>query len=208
MRSHNGHKIRVRGRIAVHARRAAAVAAIVCALLSAAEAQTNTGEILGVVRDAQGGLLPGATIVAEHLETRTRSEQRTDDRGRYHLPALRVGTYAIAVELMGFQRVVRQGVVVQLGQTLTLDFTLPLAGLTEEIRVIADTPLLQRANAEISDVIENREVVQLPLNGRNFLASSCRRAEPGAMRCSRPAPCRMSAASAPGTTSTCSTASR
>jgi hypothetical protein len=133
-------------------------------------AQTNTGEIFGVVRDVQGGLLPGATVVAEHVETRTRIEQLTNERGGYIVPSLRVGTYVITVELTGFQRVVREGVVVQLGQTLTLDFTLNVAGLAEEIRVQADAPLLQRANAEISDVIGNRDVVQLPLNGRNFLS--------------------------------------
>ena len=64
----------------------------------------------------------------------------------------------------------RSGVIVQLGQTLALDFTLEVGGLTEEIRVTGDVPLLQSTNAEISDVIENREVVQIPLNGRNFLA--------------------------------------
>ena len=83
---------------------------------------------------------------------------------------LRLGRYSITVQLAGFQRVVREDVVVQLGGIVTLDFTLPLAGLTEELRVFGDVPLLQRANAEISDVIDNREVVQLPLNGRNFLA--------------------------------------
>ena len=59
---------------------------------------------------------------------------------------------------------------VQLGQTLTLDFTLDVGGPVEEIRVTASVPLLQTGNAEISDVIENQQVVQLPLNGRNFLA--------------------------------------
>ena len=140
-------------------------------LVSPVEAQTNTGEIVGIVRDAQGGLLHGALVIGEHVETRTRIQQLTDERGRYLLPSLRLGTYAITVELTGFQRVIRERVVVQLGQTITLDFILLLAGLTEEIRVAADVvPLLQRTNAEISDVIDNREVVQLPLNGRNFLA--------------------------------------
>ena len=130
-------------------------------LIAPVEAQTNTGEIVGVVRDAQGGLLHGALVIGEHVETRTRIQQLTDERGRYLLPSLRLGTYAITVELTGFQRVIRERVAVQLGQTITLDFILPLAGLTEEIRVAADVPLLQRTNAEISDVIDNREVVQL-----------------------------------------------
>ncbi len=76
----------------------------------------------------------------------------------------------MTVELTGFRRVLRSGVIVQLGQTVALDFTLEVGGLTEEIRVTGDIPLLQSTNAEISDVIENRQVVQIPLNGRNFLA--------------------------------------
>ena len=138
--------------------------------VAATAAQTNTGEISGVVRDAQGGVLPGTTVVAEHVESGTRVERVTDEQGRYFLPSLRVGTYLLTVELTGFRRVLRSGVIVQLGQTLALDFTLEVGGLTEEIRVTGDVPLLQATNAEISDVIENRQVVQIPLNGRNFLA--------------------------------------
>jgi carboxypeptidase family protein len=133
-------------------------------------AQTNTGDISGVVRDAQGGVLPGATVVAEHVESAARVERVTNKEGRYFLPSLRVGTYLLTVELTGFRRVLRSGVVLQLGQTLAVDFTLELGGLTEEIRVTGDVPLLQATNAEISDVIGNRQVVQIPLNGRNFLA--------------------------------------
>ena len=148
------------------------VAIVLMLLLSAgtAAAQTNTGEISGVVHDSQGGILPGATVSAEHVETGTKVERVTDERGRYFLPSLRVGSYVITTELAGFRRVLRSGVVVQLGQTLSLDFTLDIGGVTEEVNVTADVPLLQAANAEISDVIENRVVMQLPLNGRNFLA--------------------------------------
>jgi hypothetical protein len=148
----------------------AAIASLMALLVSNLAAQTNTGEVSGVVRDVQGGLLPGATVTAEHVETRARIEQHTDERGRYALSSLRLGRYSITVQVAGFQRVVREDVVVQLGALVTLDFTLPLAGLTEELKVVGDVPLLQTVNAEISDVIDNREVVQLPLNGRNFLA--------------------------------------
>jgi len=133
-------------------------------------AQTNTGEISGVVRDVQGGALPGARVIAEHVDSGVRVEYPSDEAGRYHLVSLRVGMYVISVELEGFRRVIRSGVLVGLGQTLTLDFTLDVGGPIEEIRVTANVPLLQTGNAEISDIIENEQVVQLPLNGRNFLA--------------------------------------
>jgi hypothetical protein len=133
-------------------------------------AQTNTGEISGIVRDGQGGILPGAVVVAEHLESGGRIERVSDEQGRYFLPSLRVGVYRITVQLAGFQRLVRDRVVVQVGQLQTLDVTLSVGGLTEEIRVAAEVPLLQASNAEISDIITNQEVVQIPLNGRNFMA--------------------------------------
>jgi hypothetical protein len=133
-------------------------------------AQTNTGELAGVVRDGQGGVLPGAVVAAQHVATSARTERVTDEQGRFFLPSLRVGAYVVTIDLPGFQRIVRDDVIVQLGQTVNLEFSLAVAGLSEEIRVTASVPLLQTANAEISDVIENREVVQLPLNGRQFLA--------------------------------------
>ena len=81
-----------------------------------------------------------------------------------------MGSYTITAELAGFRRLVRSGVVLQLGQVITLDLELDVGGPTESVIVSAEAPLLQTANAEVSDIIENREVVQLPLNGRNFLS--------------------------------------
>lgn len=133
-------------------------------------AQTNTAEISGIIRDAQGGVLPGAMVAAHHLDSGTTIARPADEGGRYLITLPRVGAYRITVELGGFKRIVRDGVVVQLGQTLTLDFTLDVGGVTEDVRVSAAVPILQNTNAEISDVIDHREVVQVPLNGRNFLA--------------------------------------
>ena len=145
--------------------------ATLCVVLSVypLAAQTDTGDISGVVRDTQGGVLPGVTIVAQHLESGARIERVTDGQGRYFLASLRTGTYTITAELPGFRRTIRSGVALRLGQTIAIDFELEAGGLTEEVLVTAEQPLL-RTNAEISDVIENRQVVQVPLNGRNFLS--------------------------------------
>ena len=122
------------------------------------------------MRDAQGGALPGATVSAAHRESGTRVSSVADEGGRYFFPSLRVGSYTITVELAGFRRLVRSGVTLQLGQTITLDLELDVGGPTESVVVSAEIPLLQTTSAEVSDIIENREVVQLPLNGRNFLS--------------------------------------
>src|SRR4051812_43262536 len=146
---------------------------VVCLVLAAAlpaRAQNDTGEISGVVRDAQGGVLPGVMIVATHLDTGARTERVTDAEGRYFLAPLRLGTYTIAAELSGFRRTVRSGIALLLGQALAVDLQLEPGGLTEQVEVSGGAPLLRTTNAEISDVISNRDVVDIPLNGRNFLA--------------------------------------
>jgi len=135
-----------------------------------ASSQTNTGEVAGVVMDASGGVLPGATVTAAHAASGTVVTRVTDAEGRFFLPALRVGAWDLMIALAGFAPQTRKGVMLEIGAALTLEFKLDVEGLSEELTVAANAALLQTATAEISDVIENREVVQLPLNGRNFLA--------------------------------------
>jgi hypothetical protein len=135
---------------------------------SAATAQINTGEITGVVRDSSGGVLHGASVTATHDATGTVVERVTDDEGRFFLPALRIGAWTIEARLAGLSPQTRH-VILEVGRTLALEFSLSVQGLTEQVEVQLAIPLLQATSAEISDVIENREVVQLPLNGRNFL---------------------------------------
>jgi hypothetical protein len=136
---------------------------------SVTAAQINTGEISGVVRDSVGGVLPGATVVATHTASGQKVERVTDGEGRYFLPALRLGVWMVEARLTGLATQTRT-IVVEVGRTLAVDFSLTVQGLTEQVEVQSTSPLLQMTTAEISDVIENREVVQLPLNGRNFLA--------------------------------------
>jgi hypothetical protein len=145
-------------------------AAVALCLANTGSAQTNAGEIVGVVRDASGGALPGATVVAVHAATGTRVERLTDVEGRFFLPALQIGRWDLDALLSGFATQRQAGIIVEIGRTLSLQFTLSIAGLSEQIVVETQAPLLQSTTAEISDVIDNREVVQLPLNGRNFLA--------------------------------------
>lgn len=137
---------------------------------AAAVAQTNTGEIGGVVRDASGGVLPGASVIAVHPASGAVVERTTDIEGRFFLPALRIGEWDVTVALPGFTPQTRKGVALEIGRTLALDFTLSVQGLEEQVIVQSVIPVLQTNTAEISDVIQNREVVQIPLNGRHFLA--------------------------------------
>ena len=128
--------------------------------------QTNTGQIGGLVNDSSGEVLPGATVIATRPESGFTIERVTDGSGRFFLPALPVGEYSISVVMPGFSSTTRTGIALAIGRTLELEFTLNI-GFAEEVTVSA--PPLQVTDAEISDVIDNREVVQLPLSGRQFL---------------------------------------
>ena len=147
---------------------------IVLGLLLAAGAasaagQANTGDLGGVVRDESGAVLPGAAVVAMHVDTGFSVERVTDADGRFFMASLPIGAWEITAELPGFRRVVRTGVFLDIGRTLDLPFELELGTLSEEVTVTAEASLLQTNNAEISDVIASHEVEQIPLNGRQFL---------------------------------------
>ena len=141
---------------------------MVVAFASALAAQTNTGEIGGLVKDTSGGVLPSATVTARHPASGTVIERVTDPEGRFFLPALRIGQWEVTVAMDGFAPRTLT-LALEIGGTVHLELSLGLEGLSEQVTVASSAPLLQTATAEISDVIGNREVVQMPLNGRNFL---------------------------------------
>lgn len=109
------------------------IAALV--LAAALAGQTNTGELAGVVMDASGGVLPGATITATHAASGTIVTRVTDAEGRFFLPALRVGVWDLRVALEGFSPQTRTGILLEIGGALTLEFRLDVEGLSEELTV-------------------------------------------------------------------------
>jgi hypothetical protein len=132
-------------------------------------AQANSGEIDGVVTDAQGGVLPGASISAIHRESGYRLERLTDVSGRFFLAPLPVGRYDISITLSGFRSLTQRGVIVLVGQRIHLPLTLQIGQISDSITVTAEAPMLNAASAEVSDIIDNHHVERLPLNGRQFL---------------------------------------
>ena len=145
--------------------------ALLVALLMAAPAaaQMNAGELSGVVRDESGGVLPGAIVTAAHADSGMTVERVADAEGRFFMSSLPIGEWEVAAALPGFRRALQTGVVVDIGRNLELHFTLELGQVTEAVVVTAPAPLLQLTTAEISDIIESRQVESMPLNGRQFL---------------------------------------
>ena len=132
-------------------------------------AQINTAELRGSVYDETGAVLPGATVTVVHNSNSFQVVRVTDDQGAYLITGLAIGEHTLTLELPGFRRLVLDGIKLTVGQRVRLDSVLQLGDLAENVLVTAEVSLLQSANAEISDVIDNDQVTALPLNGRHFL---------------------------------------
>jgi hypothetical protein len=133
-----------------------------------AHAQTATSEIAGTVRDATGGVLPGVKLTITHQSGQER-QLTTDMSGAYLAPSLPVGEYTVKAELPSFKTQLRAGVVLQVGRQAHVDLVMEVGDVNEAVTIEAAPPLLQTANAEVSEVIDNARVSSLPLNGRQFV---------------------------------------
>ena len=127
------------------------------------------GEIVGEVKDSTGAVVPGATVMATNLGTNASRTGTTNEAGLYAFPALVPGMYRVRVEMKGFKPVTRSDIELQVQQTARLDFTLEVGQLSEAIEVTGAAALMTTENATVGTVIENRRIVELPQNGRNFL---------------------------------------
>jgi hypothetical protein len=132
------------------------------------EAQITTGTLVGTVKDSAGDAVPGATVTITETDKSTSSRYVTDIRGEYNAPFLIPGTYELAVDVQGFKKYLRRGVVLQVNQRARVDVTLELGTFSEATEVTALAPLTRSDSAEMGEVIEERAVRELPLNGRNF----------------------------------------
>ena len=143
---------------------------LLCAisLAAPAHAQQTTGNITGRILDEQGAGVPGATVTARNGQTGLTRTETSDEAGVYRLTGLPVGAYELRVDISGFQTLTRSGVDVNVSQTLTLDFTLRVAGLAEQVTVTGETPLIETTSSSVGGVVDVRRVEALPLNGRQF----------------------------------------
>jgi hypothetical protein len=131
-------------------------------------AQIDTGVIVGRIVDDSGAVLPGVTVTATQDGTGVASNAVTNDRGEYIFPGLRVGTYAVSAELQGFKRALRRDVRVNVQARAQVDLQMNVGTLTEEVVVTGRSELLQTQSADIGNVVEARQVQDLPLLGRRY----------------------------------------
>lgn len=130
------------------------------------------GEISGIVTDASGAVVAGAQVTVTNTATGASREAQTNSAGVYTFPGLTPGVYDIRVTASGFKVASQTGNTLNVQQLLRVDFTLAVGQVTESVEVSASAAALATDSATVGTVIENKKIVELPLNGRNALALS------------------------------------
>jgi hypothetical protein len=137
-------------------------------LLATAAAAQTTATVSGTVVDASGGVLPGVTVTATNVATGLVRRDVTGSEGRYVIPALPPGRYAVRAELSGFKPHVRRDLELTVAESLALNITLTIGDITVEEVVVGTTPLVNTASSELSYLVGTEAMARLPLNGRNY----------------------------------------
>ena len=136
-------------------------------LVPTSTAQVNTGSIQGVVADASGAVVPGATLSVKNLATGVTLTVTTNEVGFYLASGLLPGHYEIEVKAAGFKPARLPSLLLQVGDQLRQNFTLEVGAVTESIEVRAEAPLLQAVNASLGAVVDTRKILDMPMLTRD-----------------------------------------
>src|SRR5439155_21394712 len=153
-------------------RRVALSGAVLVFLLGMAgtsKAQTATGQITGTVKDASGAVIPQVKVIATNQLSSTTRQTTTTESGDYTFPLLPVGVYSVTAEKQGFQLVKRSDIQLNVADVIRVDLELVLGQVTQTVEVKAAAVTLQTESAAVTQLIAQRQVNELPLNGRNFV---------------------------------------
>jgi len=128
----------------------------------------QTAQITGRITDPGDMIVPGVTVILANVDTGIEKSADTNEQGYYTLPLLSPGRYSLTVRKEGFQTMKNEGITLEIGQAARMDFTLRLGSVSETITVAATAPLLASESAAVGQVIGNKKILDLPLNGRDF----------------------------------------
>lgn len=146
----------------------ALVALAMLALPATSYAQQETATVLGTVVDAQNAALPGATVTVRNLDTGFTRTAVTTAEGGFRIAAIPPGNYELSAELAGFASNVRRGVTLRVGAEAVVNFQMALAGLSEQVTVQADVPVVETTTATLQGALRREQMEMLPIAGRNY----------------------------------------
>src|SRR5690242_17212802 len=138
--------------------------------LSSAHAQISSGSIVGVVEDNSGSVIANAGVVIQQVNTGESRETQTNGAGEFNAPFLKPGDYAVTASAKGFKSQTLKGIKLQVDQTANLRIRLEIGSPTETVEVTGAAPLVESATSSLGQVIENKRILDMPLNGRNAFA--------------------------------------
>jgi hypothetical protein len=148
------------------------ISALVAAFLmtaSLAHAQVPTANILGVVKDASGASVPSAAIAIRNVDTGDRRTASSGTDGAYRVNNLPTGHYEVRVERAGFKTETQQGITLNVSDNAVINFTLEVGATQQEVLVTAEAPQVNTANAALGGLVNEQQMADLPLNGRNYI---------------------------------------
>jgi len=138
---------------------------LLCPSLAVAQ---SSASIKGIVTDPSGAPVPGAAVTAKNTETGAMRSANTDDAGRYQIVWVAVGQYEVAVSKPGFQEAIRSGIRLVVGEEASVDLKLQVSAVQAEVKVTEDAPIVSTTTRDISGLVWEQEVKDLPLNGRSY----------------------------------------
>src|SRR5438309_298707 len=159
--------------------------AAIIALCVTVCAQKDTGSIVGTINDPSGAVVSGAKVTVTDLDRGNTFETTSNASGEYVASPLRIGHYTVKVEHSGFKKAVSSTVTLDVQQRVAVNVKLELGSIAQTVEVTTVAPLLETQTSELGQVVDNKRVVNLPLNGRNFaqlalLTAGTTPSEPGA----------------------------
>ena len=147
-------------------------------LLAALSFGQTSGTIQGTVTDDTGAVIPGAQVVVSSIETGLESSVSTNEVGFFTVPGLNQGLYSVTCSSEGFASKEFPEVRLEVQQTMRIDCAMTVGSITETVEVSAAAILIQSEKTEVGQVIDSKRILEMPLNGRNYLELakfSCRR---------------------------------
>ena len=144
------------------------LAAMAAVVLPSARAQKTDASLSGIVQDVTGSAIQGATIRINSLETGTERDVETDSDGRYHAPSLAVGRYELTADKTGFRTEHRTGITLVVGQQAEVNLTLRVGDVHQTVEVSSEAAVVVVATEDASGLVGERQVKELPLNGRSY----------------------------------------
>ncbi|HTM51598.1 MAG TPA: TonB-dependent receptor [Bryobacteraceae bacterium] len=128
----------------------------------------DAGTIFGIVTDSSGAVVVGAKVSLLNVDTNVSQETQSDSSGEYIFTPVRIGNYTAKVAMSGFSTAVRPGLLLNVQQRMRVDFTLAVGAIDQSVEIRAESPLLETGTSSIGQVVQNKSILELPLNGRDY----------------------------------------